>query len=60
MSDLIRYLGTLGSDLPDLSEENWDKIFNFIEIFLVTENKEDYNFNLEKMKDVLILLKKVK
>ena len=60
MNDLVKYLGKLGSDLVDLSEEEWDKIFNFIEIFLVTENKEDFNFNWEKLKDVLILLKKVK
>ena len=33
MNDLVKYLGKLGSDLVDLSEEEWDKIFNFIEIF---------------------------
>ena len=45
---------------PIIGEEDWNKIFNFIEIFLVNESKEDYTFNWGKLKDVLILLEKVK
>lgn len=59
MNDLIKYLGKLGNDLPNLDEKDWSQIFQFIEFFLTTENKE-LDFNWSKIMDILILLKKVK
>ncbi len=40
MSSLYKYLGHLGKDLPELNEYDWEKIFQFIENFLVVEFDE--------------------
>jgi hypothetical protein len=59
MNNLMTYLGKLGAELPELKEKEWEQIFQFIEFFLTTENK-DFDFNWNKVVDVLALLKKVK
>lgn len=59
MKNLITHLGKIGSELPELKEKEWEQIFQFIEFFLTTENRE-CNFNWSKVMEVLILLKRIK
>jgi hypothetical protein len=64
MSSLYKYLGHLGKDLPELNEEDWEKIFQFIENFLVVEFDEHdckmINIDWKRLKEILDLLDKVK
>ena len=59
MNQLLRHLGSLGRELPEHTEQEWEQLFNFIGFFLTVED-EDFDFNWTKIMDVLILLKKVK
>jgi hypothetical protein len=59
MNDLMKHLGKLGSELPELTEKQWEQLFNFAEFFLTVEDK-DFRFDWKKVMDVLILLNKVK
>ena len=61
----LRYLGKIGQELPQLTETQWKKIFEFIEFFMITNSileKEEYeqDFNWAKIKEILLLLDKVK
>jgi len=64
MSSLYKFLGHLGKDLPKLNEEDWEKIFQFIENFLVVEFDEHdckmINIDWKRLKEILDLLDKVK
>lgn len=64
MSSLYKFLGHLGKDLPTLTEEDWGKIFQFIENFLVVEFDEHdckmINIDWKRLKETLDLLDKVK
>jgi hypothetical protein len=59
MNSLLKHLGKLGTELPELTEKHWESIFNFISWFLTTESK-DVDFNFKKLMEVLILINKVK
>ena len=62
---MLKYLGKIGKDLPELSEKEWKVIFEFLEYFLVVDvedfdrHQELINFNWKKVKDVLQLLGKM-
>lgn len=61
---LMTYLGQIGKELPELSEEEWKHIFSFVEYFFSIE-VEDYSieipsFDWKKVLNILNLLGKVK
>ena len=61
-----KYLGGLGSKLPELTEETWTNIFEFVEFFVITEQMlksdgfEGLDFRWNKVREILKLLNKVK
>jgi len=61
----LKYLGTIGRDLPSLSEQEWKIIFEFIDLFVITDqidNKVNFEqvFNWKKIHEILTLLGKIK
>jgi len=62
----LRFLGQKGAKLPELKEEDWKNIFDFLEFFVISENLiqtnnyADINFDWKKVTDILKLLNKVK
>ena len=60
----LKYLGQIGTRLPELSELEWHYIFEFLEFYTTTENmikNKDYSsFNWIKIKEILTLLNKIK
>ena len=37
---LLKLLGNLGNQLPDLKEEEWNKIFEFVDFFMTVQLEE--------------------
>ena len=61
----LRFLGQKGAKLPNLKEEEWLNIFDFLEFFVISENLiqsgnySEINFDWKKVKDILKLLNKM-
>jgi len=51
--------------LPELNEEEWTSIFDFLEFFVISENLivtgnyTELNFDWKKVKDILKILNKL-
>ena len=56
--EILKHLGALGRNLPELPEKDWKNIFIFIEFFKSTGDDKDVDWN--KLRDILILLGKVR
>jgi hypothetical protein len=62
-SQILKHLGRLGTGLPELTEEEWRSIFEFLEYFILTEDDQRdaaYHFNWSKVRDILALVDKIK
>ena len=63
---LLKLLGNLGNQLPDLKEEEWNKIFEFVDFFMTVQLEEKkynpivHDIEWKKAKEILILLGKIK
>ena len=60
---LLRLLGQLGKKVPELTEKQWDTIFEFLEYFTIVKNNnidEFLSFDWHQVKEILTLLEKVK
>jgi len=63
LTQLIRLLGTIGRKVPELSQKEWDSIFEFIDYFItIHEEKPIKLVTIDwcKIKEILALLNKVK
>jgi hypothetical protein len=62
MPSLLKLLGRLGSDLPQLSRAEWDSIFEFLEYFSVIQSEDVKNIpgmDWKKIQEVLSLLGRI-
>jgi len=63
---LLKLLGNLGNQLPDLKEKEWNKIFEFVDFFMTVQLEEKkynpitHDVKWKKAKEILILLGKIK
>jgi hypothetical protein len=62
MPSLLKLLGHLGSNLPQLSRAEWDAIFEFFEYFSVIQGEDPKNIpglDWKKVQEILSLLGRI-
>jgi len=60
---LLRFLGQLGKNVPELTLEQWKSIFEFLDYFAVIDEKDTkvcQEFDWKKIMEILMLLNKIK